>query len=159
MNDIHICLGSSNKCCSHFMSSVSEDPLPIFIFCQIIWIWITVQHLCRVCCQSVALKKKKKKVKVATAENHKSTSSFLGALDLSSESGCDQIIHNHTHKSGNCLDLIFTDTVGVVVGNVESPIFSKIFMKFQSVFHRFVLMRYSISCLMILYEYSKQNNI
>ena len=46
----------------------------------------------------------------------------LRALDFSSESGCDQIIHNSTHRSGNCLDLIFTDTSGVVAGNVGSPI-------------------------------------
>ena len=46
----------------------------------------------------------------------------LRALDFSSESGCDQIIHNPTHRLGNCLDLIFTDTSGVVAGNVGSPI-------------------------------------
>ena len=46
----------------------------------------------------------------------------LRALDFSSESGCDQIIHNSTHRSGNTLDLIFTDTPGVVAGNVGSPI-------------------------------------
>ena len=44
------------------------------------------------------------------------------ALDFSSESGCDQIIHSPTHRSGNCLDLIFTDTPGVVAGNVGSPV-------------------------------------
>ena len=46
----------------------------------------------------------------------------LRALDFSSESGCAQIIHNPTHRSGNCLDLIFIDTPGVVTGNVGSPI-------------------------------------
>ena len=46
----------------------------------------------------------------------------LRALDFSSESGCDQIIHNPTHRSGNCLDLIFTDTPGLVAGNVGSPV-------------------------------------
>ena len=46
----------------------------------------------------------------------------LRALDLSSESGCDQIIHSPTHRSGNCLDLIFTDNPGVVAGNVGSPV-------------------------------------
>ena len=46
----------------------------------------------------------------------------LRALDFSSESGCDQIIHNPTHRSSNCLDLIFTDTPGVVAGNVGSPV-------------------------------------
>ena len=39
----------------------------------------------------------------------------LRALDFSSESGCDQIIHNPTHRSGSCLDLIFTDTPGVLL--------------------------------------------
>ena len=43
-------------------------------------------------------------------------------LDFSSESGCDQISHNPTHRSCNCLDLIFTDTPGGVAGNVGSPI-------------------------------------
>ena len=33
----------------------------------------------------------------------------LRALDFFSESGCDQIIHNPTHRSSNCLDFIFTD--------------------------------------------------
>ena len=33
----------------------------------------------------------------------------LRALDFSSESGSDQIIQNSTQRSGNCLDLIFTD--------------------------------------------------
>ena len=33
-----------------------------------------------------------------------------------------KIIHNPTHRLGNCLDLIFTDTPGVVAGNVGSPI-------------------------------------
>ena len=46
----------------------------------------------------------------------------LRALDFSSESGCDQIIRNPTHRLGNCLDLIFTDTSGVVAGNVGCPI-------------------------------------
>ena len=46
----------------------------------------------------------------------------LRALDFSSESGCDQIIHGPTHRSGNCLDLIFSDTPGVVAGNVGSPV-------------------------------------
>ena len=46
----------------------------------------------------------------------------LRALDFSSESGCDQVIHNPTHRSGNCSELVFTDTPGVVAGNVGSPI-------------------------------------
>ena len=46
----------------------------------------------------------------------------LRALDFPSESVCDQIIHNSSHRSGNCLDLIFTDTPGVVAGNVGSPV-------------------------------------
>ena len=42
---------------------------------------------------------------------------FVGdfhAIDFSTESGCDQLIHRPTHKSGNTLDLIFTDDPGVV---------------------------------------------
>ena len=46
----------------------------------------------------------------------------LRAPDFSSESVCDQIIHNPIHKSGNCLDLIFTDTPGVIAGNVGIPV-------------------------------------
>ena len=46
----------------------------------------------------------------------------LRALDFSSESGCDQIIHSPTHRSCNYLDLIFTVTPGVVAGNVGSPV-------------------------------------
>lgn len=46
----------------------------------------------------------------------------LRAIDFSTESGCDQLVHSPTHKSGNTLDLIFTDTPGVVTTNVGSPI-------------------------------------
>ena len=46
----------------------------------------------------------------------------LRALDFSSGSGCDQIIHNSTHRPGNCLDLICTDTPGVVAGNVVAQL-------------------------------------
>ena len=45
----------------------------------------------------------------------------LKALDFSPESECDQIIHNSTHRSGNCLEFIFTDTPGIVAGNVSNP--------------------------------------
>ena len=44
------------------------------------------------------------------------------ALDFSTESGCDQLIHRSTHRSGNTLDLIYTDVPGVVSGNVGVPI-------------------------------------
>ena len=46
----------------------------------------------------------------------------LRVLDFSSDSGCDQIIHNSTHRSGNCLDFIFTDTPHAVADNVGSPV-------------------------------------
>ena len=44
------------------------------------------------------------------------------ALDFSTESGCDQLIHRSTHISGNILDLIFTDVPGVVSSNVGAPV-------------------------------------
>ena len=44
------------------------------------------------------------------------------ALDFSSESGSGQIIHSPTHRSDNCLDIIFADTHCVVTGDVGSPI-------------------------------------
>ena len=56
------------------------------------------------------------------ANSRRAVVNVLRALDFSLESGCDQIIYNSTHTSGNCLDLIFTDTPGVVAGNVGSPI-------------------------------------
>ena len=46
----------------------------------------------------------------------------LRALDFSTESGCEQLIQRPTHRSGNTLDLIFTDVPGVVTSNVGSPI-------------------------------------
>ena len=46
----------------------------------------------------------------------------LSACDFSSVSGCEQLIHEPTHVSGNCLDLIFTDVPGVVASRVGSPI-------------------------------------
>ena len=44
------------------------------------------------------------------------------ALDFATESGCEQIIHEATHKSGNCLDLVFTDSPGVISKTVGSPV-------------------------------------
>ena len=46
----------------------------------------------------------------------------LSAYDFSSVSGCDQLVDEPTHVSGNCLDLIFTDVPGVVTSCVGSPI-------------------------------------
>ena len=46
----------------------------------------------------------------------------LRALDFSSESGCEQIIHKPTHRCGNCLDLLFTDSLGDVAASVGTPI-------------------------------------
>ena len=46
----------------------------------------------------------------------------LSAYDLSSVSGCDQLVSEPTHVSGNCLDLIFTDVPGVVTIHVGSPV-------------------------------------
>ena len=46
----------------------------------------------------------------------------LRALDFSSESGCEQIIHKPTNRSGNCLDYLFTDSPGVIDASVGTPI-------------------------------------
>ena len=46
----------------------------------------------------------------------------LRAIDFSTESGCEQIIHRPTHRSGNTLDLLFTDAPATVTSNVGSPI-------------------------------------
>ena len=46
----------------------------------------------------------------------------LRAIDFSTESGCDQLIQRPTHRSGNTLELIFTDVPGVVTRNVGIPI-------------------------------------
>ena len=46
----------------------------------------------------------------------------IRAFDFASESGCDQLIDQPTHRSGNCLDLLFSDTPGVVSCRVGSPI-------------------------------------
>ena len=46
----------------------------------------------------------------------------LRTIDFSTESGCDQLIQRPTHRSGNTLDLIFTDVLGVVTSNVGIPI-------------------------------------
>ena len=47
---------------------------------------------------------------------------ILRALYFSPESGCEQIIRKATHRSGNCLDLLFTDSPGVVAASVGTPI-------------------------------------
>ena len=46
----------------------------------------------------------------------------ISALDFATESGCEQLIHRPTHRSGNTLDLIFTDVPGAVSCNVGTPI-------------------------------------
>ena len=46
----------------------------------------------------------------------------LRAIDFSTESGCDLLIQRPTHRSGNAIDLIFTDVPGVVTSNVGIPI-------------------------------------
>ncbi|WP_435316568.1 hypothetical protein, partial [Klebsiella pneumoniae] len=37
----------------------------------------------------------------------------IAALDFSTVSGCEQLIQGATHNSGNCLDLLMTDSPGV----------------------------------------------
>lgn len=46
----------------------------------------------------------------------------VAALDFATQSGCEQLITEATHRSGNCLDLFFTDSVGIVTANVGPPI-------------------------------------
>ena len=46
----------------------------------------------------------------------------LKAFDFACESGCEQIIHEATHTSGNCLDLAFTDSPGVITSKVCTPV-------------------------------------
>ena len=46
----------------------------------------------------------------------------LRAYDFACESGCEQLIHEATHTSGNCLDLAFTDSPGAIDSRVGSPI-------------------------------------
>ena len=46
----------------------------------------------------------------------------LKAFDFSCQAGCEQLVCRPTHRSGNCLDLVFTDTPGVVACNVGIPV-------------------------------------
>ena len=46
----------------------------------------------------------------------------LAALDFSNLSGCEQLIQGPTHNSGNCLDIVLTNTPGVVEAAVLAPI-------------------------------------
>ena len=46
----------------------------------------------------------------------------IAALDFSTVSGCEQLIQGATHRSGNCLDLLLTDSPGVVTARIGSPI-------------------------------------
>ena len=36
------------------------------------------------------------------------------SMDFATKSGCEQIIHRPTHKSGNTLDLIFIDAMSLL---------------------------------------------
>lgn len=44
------------------------------------------------------------------------------ALDFANLSDCEQLVHEPTHTSGNCLDLVLTDVPGVVDVTVLPPI-------------------------------------
>ena len=46
----------------------------------------------------------------------------IRAFDFACESGCEQIVKEATHLSGNCLDLVFTDSPGIVTSVVDPPI-------------------------------------
>ena len=46
---------------------------------------------------------------VTFTDNHGVT-----ALDFSNISGCEQLVAEPTHQSGNCLDLVFTDISGII---------------------------------------------
>ena len=46
----------------------------------------------------------------------------VAAYDFSCVSGCDQLVDGPTHISGNCLDLVMTDTPGIVTTTINSPI-------------------------------------
>ena len=46
----------------------------------------------------------------------------LAALNFSNLSGCEQLVHQPTHSSGNCLDLVYTDVPGIVNARVVAPI-------------------------------------
>ena len=44
------------------------------------------------------------------------------ALDFATQSGCEQLIYEPTHRDGNCLDLVYTDSPGVITKSVDSPV-------------------------------------
>ena len=46
----------------------------------------------------------------------------IRAYDFACESGCEQVIKEATHSSGNCLDLVFTDSPGVISSTVDPPV-------------------------------------
>ena len=46
----------------------------------------------------------------------------VAALDFATQSGCEQLIAGPTHRSGNCLDLLLTDSSGIVAANVGLPV-------------------------------------
>ena len=46
----------------------------------------------------------------------------LAALDFSNLSGCEQIVQSSTHASGDCLDLLFTDSSSAVTVQVVPPL-------------------------------------
>ena len=54
---------------------------------------------------------------ISTTDNH-----GVAALDFSNLCGCEQLIREPTHQSGNCLDLVFTDVSGIVTCGVGSPV-------------------------------------
>ena len=49
-------------------------------------------------------------------------SAGIAALDFANLSGCDQLVQESTHRSGNCLDLLLTDVPQVVDVKVKPPL-------------------------------------
>ena len=54
---------------------------------------------------------------VSATDNH-----GVAALDFSTISGCEQLVNVPTHRSGNPLDLVFTDVPGIVSCRVNPPL-------------------------------------
>ena len=54
---------------------------------------------------------------VTATDNH-----GVAAQDFLTMSGCEQLIGEPTHQSGNRLDLVFADVTGIVFCGVSSPV-------------------------------------
>ncbi|XP_068233749.1 uncharacterized protein [Palaemon carinicauda] len=74
------------------------------------------------CCNVYSVESLNGYSRIAEARDWSIPLRLTKALDFASESDCEHIRNEATHRSGNCLDLVYTDFSGVKTSRVGSPV-------------------------------------